>query len=120
MTEMIMIGIASALGILILLAKMDLWKLLGFDILLDILATCTLMIMYAGTLGGMVAAMVGGLFISIALLVLKKLFGYLKPHITWNSYKPSVEWETVPGLLFNSGMQTRGYYNNVVYNVEPA
>ena len=120
MTEMIMIGIASALGILILLAKMDLWKLLGFDVLLDILATATLMIMYAGTLGGMVAAMIGGLFISIALLVIKKLFGYLKPNVTWKQFKPEVTWETVPGLLFNNQMQAKGYYNNVTYNVETA
>ena len=67
---MIFIGLLSGLGILFMLMKLDFWKVLGFDLYVDIAATALLMILYAGTLGGMVAAMVGGLQISVVLLSL--------------------------------------------------
>jgi len=107
---MIFIGLLSGLGILFMLMKLDFWKVLGFDLYVDIAATALLMILYAGTLGGMVAAMVGGLQISVVLWSIKKLFGYLRPTVTRKGWKISVSWKTVPGVFYNRHMGAKGYY----------
>ena len=73
---MIIIGIMSALGILIVLYKMGMARVLAYDIYVDIASTAFLMYVFSGTLGGMIAAMAGGLFISITLLFLKM---YIQP-----------------------------------------
>jgi len=99
--EMIVIGLISGFGLLLILLKMDFWKVLGFDIYVDIGATLLLMFAYAGTLGGMIAAMVGGLQISVILLIVKKLWGHMEPSVTRKGFKFSVTWTPVPGLLYN-------------------
>jgi hypothetical protein len=102
----------SAFGLLVMLMKLDFWKVLGFDLYVDIAATALLMVLFAGTLGGMVAAMVGGLQISLILWGVKKLFGYMHPtRITRTGLKVRIEWATVPGLLYNKFMGGKGYYS---------
>jgi len=73
---MITIGIMSAVGIIIVLFKMGMARVLAYDVYVDIAATAFLMYVFSGTLGGMIAAMAGGLFISISLLILKM---YIQP-----------------------------------------
>mgnify|MGYP001403248787 FL=1 len=85
-------GIVSACAILFLLAKFDMKKVLAFDILVDMSASIFLMVMFFGTFAGMMAAIVGGAIISIALYVLKKTIGCSKPK--WNKYK--IVWVDVP------------------------
>jgi hypothetical protein len=69
---MITAGLISALGLLFLLFKFGVRRVITFDILIDIGATALLMVLFAGTFGGMMAAMVGGLIISVVLYVLKQ------------------------------------------------
>ena len=69
---MLTIGIISALGLLLLALKIGGRKIIGMDIYLDIAITITLMIMFAGTFSGMAAAMIGGLFVTILLFIMKK------------------------------------------------
>jgi len=47
-------------------------KVIGLDVFFDIGITVALMIMFAGTFSGMAAAMIGGLSVSITLLVMRK------------------------------------------------
>ena len=69
---MLTIGIISALGLLLLALKVGGRKVIGMDIWFDIAITITLMVMFAGTFSGMAAAMIGGLFVTILLFIMKK------------------------------------------------
>jgi hypothetical protein len=82
MNSFIIPGAFTALGIFILVAKMPRRfraKLLGFDYLIDIAVTLTLMWAFFGTFSGMMAAIIGGINFSISLIVAKWLLGYEKP-----------------------------------------
>ena len=85
-------GICSACGILFLLAKLNIKRVLAIDVLVDIGASVMLMVMFFGTFAGMMAAIVGGSIISIVLFTMKKIFGYQKP--IFKKYK--VQWVDVP------------------------
>ena len=65
-------GIIAALGLLFLVLKLGVKKVLGYDILIDIGITSLLMWSLAGTYSGMMAALIGGLIVSIVLFIMKK------------------------------------------------
>ena len=98
---MLLIGIFSALGLLLLALKAGGRKTIGHDIFVDILITFTLMVAFYGTFSGMASAQVGGLVASIVLFVLKKTMGHQKLKIKTREVKvfnfvlkrPSAEWE---------------------------
>ncbi len=69
---MITAGLISAAGLLFLIFKFGVRRAISFDIPLDVACTGLLMFLFAGTFGGMMAAMVGGLVVSITLLVMKR------------------------------------------------
>ena len=85
-------GIASATAILFLLAKLNIKRILFFDIFVDISASIALIIMFAGTFAGMMAGILGGAIISIVLFILKRTIGYEKPKR--DGFK--VRWVNVP------------------------
>lgn len=85
-------GIASATAILFLLAKLNIKRILFFDIFVDISASIALIIMFAGTFAGMMAGILGGAIISIVLFILKRTIGYEKPKR--DGFK--VRWVHVP------------------------
>lgn len=100
---MLWIGIFSALGLLLLALKIGGRKTIGNDIFVDVLITVTLMVCFYGTFSGMAAAMVGGLFASIILFVLKKTMRHEvltvknQPKKVFNKTikTPSLQWEIV-------------------------
>ena len=69
---MLLVGILSALGLLILALKAGGKKAIGHDIFVDVLITVTLMVCFYGTFSGMTAAMMGGLSASVVLFIMKK------------------------------------------------
>ena len=75
---MLMVGILSALGLLILALKAGGRKAIGHDIFVDVLITVTLMVCFYGTFSGMTAAMMGGLTASLILFVMKKTMPHEK------------------------------------------
>lgn len=75
---MLLIGILSALGLLLLALKAGGKKAIGHDIFIDVLITVTLMVCFYGTFSGMAAAMVGGLCASIVLFLMKKTMTHEK------------------------------------------
>lgn len=110
---MLLIGIFSALGLLLLALKLGGKKTIGNDVFIDVLITVTLMVCFYGTFSGMAAAMVGGLVASVVLFVLKKTmrhekltvskkeYTFLKatvngPTVTWKEYEP--DWRKTDGI----------------------
>ena len=81
--EAIFMGIISALAILFLLLKLDIRKVLYFDLLVDIMATTTLVMIFSGTYAGMAAGIIAGAIISVTLYILRKLMGYKKPTLNF-------------------------------------
>ena len=75
---MLLVGILSALGLLLLALKAGGRKTIGHDIFVDVLITVTLMVCFYGTFSGMTAAMIGGLTASIVLFVMKKTMTHEK------------------------------------------
>ena len=93
---MLLIGILSAFGLLLLLLKIGGRKIIGADIFVDVAITITLMVCFYGTYSGMVAAMLGGLCASIALFIMKKTLVHEKLTIkTTKYYIPKATWEEV-------------------------
>ena len=100
-------GLLTALGIFILIMKLKhdtLRKLLGFDIFLDTFVTIILMVAFAGTFSGMMAAIVGGIGFSLALGATKKIYGYKKLTVihTPDHFWPSLQWVVISGLTKTS------------------
>ena len=104
---MLLIGIISALGLLLLALKAGGRKTIGNDIFIDVIITVTLMVCFYGTYSGMTAAMVGGLTASIVLFLMRKTMKHQKlklqsvqkkllgfnlsvPKLTWQDKEP--EW----------------------------
>jgi lysylphosphatidylglycerol synthetase-like protein (DUF2156 family) len=98
---MLLIGILSALGLLLLALKAGGRKAIGHDIVIDVLITVTLMVCFYGTFSGMAAAMVGGLVASVVLFVMKKTMHHQKLAVEKKKYKfftvdisgPTVKWK---------------------------
>ena len=85
-------GIFSALAILFLLFKFNIKRVLAFDIAVDIASSALLIILFAGTFAGMMAAVIGGAIISVVLYAMKKIKGCEKPRR--KGFK--VVWVNVP------------------------
>jgi len=101
---MLLIGIFSALGLLLLALKAGGRKTIGNDIFVDVLITVTLMVCFYGTFSGMAAAMVGGLCASVTLFIMKKTMRHevlsvrKQPKKVLNKFTintPTIAWETV-------------------------
>ena len=101
---MLLVGILSALGLLLLALKAGGRKTIGNDIFVDVLITVTLMVCFYVTFSGMAAAMVGGLCASVVLFVLKKTMTHEKLVVEKENVelplgmkviKPRVRWKTV-------------------------
>lgn len=100
---MILVGILSALGLLLLALKLGGRKAIGHDVIVDIVITVTLLICFYGTFSGTTAAMVGGLCASIVLFIMKQTMVHEKlvfktkkvmndkvtmPYATWETQQP--------------------------------
>lgn len=86
-------GVFAGLAVLFLLAKFDFKKVLWLDVPIDIISTILLVVMFAGTFAGMMAAVIGGCLISLTLLLSKKAIGYKRPvrsgvRFSWKEVKP--------------------------------
>lgn len=69
---MIFAGLLSALGLLFLIFKFGVRRVIAYDIPIDIAVTAFLIYAFAGTYSGMIAAMVGGLIVSVTLYIMKR------------------------------------------------
>lgn len=100
---MMLIGIISAMGLLLLALKAGGRKTIGHDVFVDVLITITLMVCFYGTFAGMAAAMVGGLSASLVLFILRKTMWHERLTfkkqpvriLRMNFNKPTPVWEKV-------------------------
>ena len=65
-------------AVYVVLWQLDMRKVLGYHLLVDISFTVIATILFAGTYSGMLVAMLSGLLLSILLVVTKWLIGYKK------------------------------------------
>jgi len=75
---MIYAGLISATGLLFLIFKFGIRRVITYDIPIDIAVTALLIYAFAGTYSGMLAAMVGGLVVSITLFIMKRTMHHEK------------------------------------------
>lgn len=71
-------GIIAAIAMIFLMLKLDIRKVCGYDIIVDVAFTGLLAWMLAGTYSGMMAALIGGAIVSIFLFVMKHTNGYMR------------------------------------------
>jgi len=88
MMEMLVVGALTAAATLFVLYKINIYRVLWAEVPVDIAFTVGLLFIFAGTLGGMIAAVFAGLILSGALWFLKRRIGYARP--TLDGYK--VRW----------------------------
>ena len=69
---MIIAGTIAAIGMIFLLLKFNLKRIVKFDIALDVLITFFFVWIFLGTFSGMMAGLVAGAMVSIFLFVAKK------------------------------------------------
>ena len=100
---MLLVGIGSALGLLLLALKLGGRKIIGMDIFFDVLITLVLIISFMGTFSGMASAMLGGLFVTVILFFLKRTIVHERLTMTKKPIKvfkrdfsvPYVKWVEV-------------------------
>jgi hypothetical protein len=100
---MITTGIIAAAGLLFLVLKLGPRKIISYDIPTDIAITALLMWSLAGTYSGMMAALIGGLIVSIVLFIMKKTMVREELRIGTNHIKlhkikipkPNLYWEKI-------------------------
>ena len=72
---------------------------LGYDIVVDIAVTSLFVMLFAGTLGGMLIAITAGLLISVLLLIAKKLGTNRTLSITRKGFRLQYAWNIHHGAL---------------------
>jgi len=100
---MLSAGLLTALGIVFLLYKVGFKRVLAYDVIVDIVATIGLMYVFSGTYSGMMAAIIGGLFISVVLIIAKRFVNYEKLTCSWVPFaiknvkvqRPKFQWTAV-------------------------
>ena len=98
MIELALIAAAVALGFLIVMYKMGIKKVLAYDLYVDVGLTILLMMIFSGSFSGMVVALIGGLALSIILLILRKFIGYTKYEMWFDENERQREgWVNYPG-----------------------
>jgi len=92
---MIFAGLLSALGLLFLIFKFGVRRIIAYDIPIDITVTAFLIYTFAGTYSGMIAAMVGGLIVSITLYVMKRTMRREELKLVKTSQFPYRAWRWI-------------------------
>ena len=93
------LGLMLAASFIVVCAKtIGMKRTLGCHIPIDVLFTLTVTTMLSGTLGGLTAAIAGGLILSLTLWGLRKVYAYEAPsfdpktmRITWTEVDPRRE-----------------------------
>lgn len=89
---MILAGLIAAAGMLFLLFKFGVRKVITYDIFFDVLITFFLMIVLAGTFSGMMAALLGGLVVSVVLFIMKRTMRHEKLSLVKTKKFPYRRW----------------------------
>ena len=72
----IFMGLLSAIALVIILARLGLRKFMGYPVALDICGSVLFCLLFAGTLTGMMVAVVAGLALSGIVYIVRSVVGY--------------------------------------------
>ena len=75
MMYFILTGVLTAIGFWIILMKLNIRKVLRFEVLIDTVFTLGLVAFFIGTFSGIMTGVIAGITLSVLLAVSKKLFG---------------------------------------------
>lgn len=78
MAGLIVAALVMTIALILLLARFDLRKFLGYSAVVDVMFTILMFMMFMGTFSGIVAGAFAGLFMTLLLYVLKAVVGYKK------------------------------------------
>lgn len=114
------------LGLMLHILKMGAKRIFGYDLIFDLSLSFFLMIMFHGTQGGMILAILGGLFISVFLRVGRWIVGYqvlgmaqkkytikLLGPIKATGFAPVLAWKEYPSIF---SKDRTPYWVNPEYN----
>lgn len=91
--DYVIVAAAAAAALFIVMIKLNIRRVLGYDALIDLVSTALLISMFQGTATGMAAAVFAGVILSLLLLIAKQLLGYERLerdglHLRWRYYRP--------------------------------
>jgi hypothetical protein len=75
MLALVLVAVMAVLGAIIMMQRLNLRRFLGYPNLVDISFTILMLVLFAGTFSGMVAAGFAALFMSVTLGVLRSVVG---------------------------------------------
>ena len=84
-------GVLTAVSVFILLCFLNIRKVVGYHILIDVVFSILMVVVYAGTFSGMITAFCGGLTLTILLWGTKLIMGYAL-------WYPKYGWRYFPGV----------------------
>lgn len=98
---MIEAGLISAIGLFFILCRFNLRRICGYATLVDVLATTGFCWIFIGTYAGMMTGIFAGVLVSLALNVMRKVYGYDRARLIRRSgdLMPSLVWVHTRGKL---------------------
>ena len=98
---MIEAGLISAIGLFFVLCRFNLRRICGYATLVDIVATGAFMWMFAGTYAGMMTGIFAGVLVSLALNVIRSIYGYDRARLVrrTGALTPSLVWVHTAGRV---------------------
>lgn len=95
----LIISLGTALALFVLMIKIGLKKVLGYDIYVDLICTFFLMYLFRDSVTGLIVAVMGGLALSVMLMFCKAMIGYSRfeeipgtEEEDWVDYPPIWKW----------------------------
>lgn len=76
MLTFIFMGFLSAIALIIIMARISLRKFMGYPVLTDVVGSILFCIIFAGTMTGIMVAMIAALVLSTCIWLVRSLFGY--------------------------------------------
>ena len=93
MLTYLFMGVLSAIALLIIMARLDIRKFVGYPIIVDVLGSFLFAVLFAGTLTGIMVAMVAALSLSAFIWLTRFFMGYKRftKRNGWEYYPPRMQ-----------------------------
>jgi hypothetical protein len=87
----IFMGFLSAIALVVIMARLDIRKFMGYPVIVDITGSALFCLLFAGTLTGMMVAVIAGLTLSAIVWMIRYVIGFERFNFksrTWSYYPP--------------------------------
>jgi len=87
----IFMGFLSAIALVIIMARINIKKFVGYPVIVDIAGSILFAILFAGTLTGMMVAVIAALTLSLIIWLIRFIMGYERFNLKsrqWVHYPP--------------------------------